>query len=53
MRYYKDYQLEYADCGESGQLKLPRMIDLMMGSSEGQLAPTLGGASAMKERGRG
>ena len=53
MRYYKDYQLEYADCGESGQLKLPRMIDLMMGSSEGQLAPTLGGASAMIERGRG
>ena len=25
MRYYKDYQLEYADCGESGQLKLPRI----------------------------
>lgn len=53
MRYYKDYQLEYADCGESGQLKLPRMIDLMMESSERQLAPTLGRASAMKERGRG
>ncbi|GHV98199.1 acyl-ACP thioesterase [Lactobacillus nasalidis] len=53
MKYYKEYRLEYADCGETGHLKLPRMIDLMMETSEGQLADTLGGTAAMQERGLG
>ncbi len=52
-RFYKDYQIEYDDCGENGLLRLPNLIDLFMETSEGQLTNGPASSQGMQEKGLG
>ena len=53
MKYMENYRIEYSDCDENQNLKLPAMVDLMMQVSEHQLEQGHASTQDMIDRGLG
>ncbi len=53
MKYSEKHQVNFYECDENQHLKLPAMINLMMSTSEHQLAEGPGSTEALNEQGLG
>lgn len=53
MIYKENYQIEYSDCDENRHLKLARLVDLLMQTSEHQLQKESAGTEALLKKGLG
>lgn len=53
MEYIENYHIEFSDCDENKRLKLPAMIDLLMGVSEHQLDQGGAGTDDLLKKGLG
>ncbi|RMC38394.1 MULTISPECIES: acyl-[acyl-carrier-protein] thioesterase [unclassified Lactobacillus] len=53
MRYSEKHQVEFYECDENENLKLPAMIDLMMSVSEHQLSSGIASTNALAKKGLG
>lgn len=53
MIYKENYQVEYSDCDENRHLKLARLVDLFMQTSEHQLQKGGGGTEDLLKKGLG
>ncbi|BDR60812.1 acyl-[acyl-carrier-protein] thioesterase [Lactobacillus xylocopicola] len=53
MKYSEQHQINFYECDENKNLKLPAMIDLMMGVSERQLTSSNASTNALNDQGLG